>query len=475
MGVATFVGIQHLWFWLGRREDSVHLWMVGLCVGTLTYLAGFRLQMFSPIPGPAILGARLQWTGGTGLVVVLFGLVNRFIGRRSPPRALRPAVTFGAVYVFCVWFTDTVVRNEAALRDTLAGEHYWGVARGPIMFAFLPFLFTAAFYCLGHIARARHVDRLERSILLVAFSFYLLVGINEVLFALRLIRTMRLFPPAFALLAVAFSVLLGRRFNGLAGQNEALLAATRAQAAVLEAKNKELDSFVYTVSHDLKSPLVSIRGMVDIVHEDDAARLGDDGRHALDRIRANVDRMARLIADLLIFSRAGREGRPRQAVRLPDVVDAILDELGGTIREHGITVVRRDEATVWGIPSQLEQVFRNLIGNAVKFMGDTTAPAIEVRACGHGDMVECAVHDNGIGIDPAYHTKIFEMFQRLGDVPAEGTGVGLALVQKIVESNGGRIRVESAPGQGARFTFTWPGTGQDLPASPVAESAARAS
>jgi signal transduction histidine kinase len=111
---------------------------------------------------------------------------------------------------------------------------------------------------------------------------------------------------------------------------------------------------------------------------------------------------------------------------------------------------------VWGLRTQLEQVFRNLVGNAIKFVPATVTPVIDIDVVDRDDMVECAVRDNGIGIAPAHHTRVFEIFHRLHDAEVEGTGVGLALVKKIVESNAGQIWVESAKGHGATFRFTWP-------------------
>jgi signal transduction histidine kinase len=103
-------------------------------------------------------------------------------------------------------------------------------------------------------------------------------------------------------------------------------------------------------------------------------------------------------------------------------------------------------------------VFGNLIGNALKYLGDTDQPCVEIGAVDRGEHVECFVRDNGIGIDPEYHAKIFDVFERLKDVPVDGTGVGLAIVKKIVEAAGGQVRVASARGQGATFFFTWPKT-----------------
>jgi len=121
-----------------------------------------------------------------------------------------------------------------------------------------------------------------------------------------------------------------------------------------------------------------------------------------------------------------------------------------------IKVVCGELPTVWGIRTQVDQVLSNLVGNAVKYLGDTSEGRVEVGAIDRGTFVECYVRDNGIGIDPAYHERIFEVFQRLKDVNVDGTGVGLAIVKRIIQTHGGRIWVESAKGQGATFWFTWP-------------------
>jgi PAS domain S-box-containing protein len=235
-----------------------------------------------------------------------------------------------------------------------------------------------------------------------------------------------------------------------------LRRARETQLAELQAKNAELDSFVYTVSHDLKAPLVVVHGIAGVLAEDYGPRLDDDARHLLARLQANAEHMERLIEDLLALSRIGREAREPEAVSFDEVVDDFLAEMSSTIRARDIKVVRQGTAELWGVRSQIEQVMRNLLGNAVKYLGDTETPLIEVGARDAGSFVECHVKDNGIGIDPAYHGKVFEIFHRLQDVPAEGTGVGLAIVKKIVENAGGRIWIESVKGHGATFHFTWP-------------------
>ncbi len=226
--------------------------------------------------------------------------------------------------------------------------------------------------------------------------------------------------------------------------------------AALAARNAELDSFVYSVSHDLKAPLVTIQGMAGVLVEDFAPHLPPEGRHYVERIQANTQQMDHLILDLLTLSRIGREAHASERVHLAELIDEVVAGFAEPISARGIKVSQRDLGTLWGVRVQLEQVFSNLLGNAVKYLGDTPSPAIEIGSVERGAFVECYVTDNGIGIDPAYHDKVFEIFQRLKEVEAPGTGVGLAIVKKIVEGAGGRIWVESAPGQGATFRFTWP-------------------
>ena len=225
----------------------------------------------------------------------------------------------------------------------------------------------------------------------------------------------------------------------------------------LEAKNRELDTFVYTVSHDLKAPLVSLKGMADLLLQDYGGKLDQEGRHYLERLKGNTEQMERLILDLLALSRIGREGRAAEAVDLDEVVATLLTEWAEPIRSKEIKVVRSALPILWGIRPQIEQVMANLFSNAVKYIGNSPHPLIQIGTTnGAEGMVQCYVRDNGIGIDPLYHEKIFGLFHRLKETEAEGTGVGLAIVKKIVEGTGGKIWVESQKGQGTTFYFTWP-------------------
>jgi signal transduction histidine kinase len=230
----------------------------------------------------------------------------------------------------------------------------------------------------------------------------------------------------------------------------------REQADALRAKNEELDSFAYAVSHDLKAPLVSLQGMAGLLVEECGEQLGEDGRHYLSRIEGTVKQMETLIGDVLTLSRIGREGRPTEEVSLDDVVDVVLDRLAEPMRVRGMSVKRGTLGTVQAIRTQTEQVFANLIGNALKYIGDTPEPFVEIGTLARDGRIEYYVRDNGIGIAPEYHARIFETFQRLKDVEVEGSGIGLAIVKKIIDAAGGELRVESAVGEGSTFFFTWP-------------------
>jgi signal transduction histidine kinase len=190
---------------------------------------------------------------------------------------------------------------------------------------------------------------------------------------------------------------------------------------------------------------------------DEGERLSEGGRRVRTRIDANAKHMTQLIADLLALSQVDREARTPEAVPVQPVVETVLERLGDQIRQRGVEIDIQADTTVWGIRVHLEQVFANLVSNAVKYIGRTETPRVEIRAeDADGGFVEFSVRDNGIGIDPEHHARVFELFQRLRDVQAEGTGVGLALVKKMVDTAGGRIWVESTPGHGATFRFTWP-------------------
>jgi light-regulated signal transduction histidine kinase (bacteriophytochrome) len=224
----------------------------------------------------------------------------------------------------------------------------------------------------------------------------------------------------------------------------------------LQRRNAELDAFVYTCSHDLRTPLVAMQGMVGLIQEEYGSQLEGKGEHYLGRLQANALLLERLIADLQQVGLAGRDGRRPDVAELGEIVRRVVTAMSEVFQAKKIQVELGELHVVHGVGDHVEQVVRSLIENAISYMGDGPEPRIEIGSTLHDFHVECWVRDNGIGIDPAYHDKIFEMFQRLNDVDVDGRGIGLAIVKKIVEGVGGRVWVESARGQGATFRFTWP-------------------
>ena len=226
--------------------------------------------------------------------------------------------------------------------------------------------------------------------------------------------------------------------------------------ADLEAKNKELESFVYTVSHDLKAPLVSLNGFSSVLQKDYESQLGEEGKHYLERIQANVAHMEVLITSLLELSRIGQVVGSIEEIDVAALLREIRDALAVRLKEAGAEfVVQEPLPTVRADRGRIHQVFVNLIDNAVKFRSAERALRIEVGCRQESGFYRFHVADNGIGIAPQYHEQIFTPFRKLHP-EIEGVGIGLALVKKIVEHHGGRVWVESEAGKGSTFYFTIP-------------------
>ena len=227
----------------------------------------------------------------------------------------------------------------------------------------------------------------------------------------------------------------------------------------LEEKNAELERFTYTVSHDLKSPLITIRGFLGFL-EKDAASGNFDRLHAdIGRIADATTRMQRLLDELLSLSRVGRIANAPQEIAFDAIAREAVELVQGRIMARGVQVEIADNLpTVYGDHARLVEVMQNLVDNAVKFMGDQPEPRITIGALGadREGLPIFFVQDNGLGIDPSYHERVFGLFNKL-DAQSEGTGVGLALVKRIIEVHGGHIWVESdGIGHGTTFLFTLP-------------------
>ncbi|MCX6950767.1 MAG: PAS domain S-box protein [Verrucomicrobia bacterium] len=227
------------------------------------------------------------------------------------------------------------------------------------------------------------------------------------------------------------------------------------RTAELLAANKELESFSYTVSHDLRGPVRAIDGFSHAAMEDFGTLLPDEGRRYLRIIRESALRMGALIDDLLAFAQLGRQDLTKQAIDTADLVRTVLEELGSPWTEREVAV-RVDALPVsFGDPALVKQVWINLLSNALKYTGKRARAEIEIGSTRRGGVDTFFVRDNGSGFDLRYAGKLFGVFQRLHrDQDFEGTGVGLAIVHRIVLRHGGRVWADAAVDRGATFFFT---------------------
>ncbi|WP_052303285.1 ATP-binding protein [Deinococcus maricopensis] len=244
------------------------------------------------------------------------------------------------------------------------------------------------------------------------------------------------------------------RVSGVLGLRVDVTQRARVEAE-LARSNAELSRFAFVAAHDLQEPLRTIISFTELLERKHAADLSAGARRYLSFIVGGARRMKTLVDDLLAYSRVSADPPHLRPVPLSAAVTHALDALDAALHATAARVHVDALPDVLGDEGQLAQVFQNLIGNAVKFRRDGTSPEVRIHADRTGEMWHVRVHDNGIGMDPAYLERIFVMFQRLhAKSQYEGTGLGLAICQKIIEAHGGRIWADSAPGQGSTFHFT---------------------
>ena len=258
------------------------------------------------------------------------------------------------------------------------------------------------------------------------------------------------------LASAALAVENARLYREAQQANELLEQRVAERTGQLRAANNELETFAYSVSHDLRAPLRGIDGFSQALLEEYTGRLDETGQHYIGRIRAGVQRMSDLIDDLLQLSRLTRHELQLRSVNLSAMAEAIIDELRREQPEREVRFVCAPEVVVQGDPHLLRVMLQNLLDNAWKFTGTREQAHIEfgVREEEDGERVYF-VRDNGVGFDMAYGDKLFGAFQRLHGVKDfPGTGIGLATVQRVVYRHGGRIWADAAVDKGASFMFT---------------------
>ena len=244
--------------------------------------------------------------------------------------------------------------------------------------------------------------------------------------------------------------------DSLQQSHDRLEKTVAVRTAKLATSNQDLEHFAYIASHDLRQPLRKIRMCTEYLAEDYGHCFDEQAQKYLGYIFSSTDRMYLLIDDLLTYSRVGRLEQNYIPVDLNTIIQETLDDLSVTIAEKEATIHYHNLPTIKANPREMRQLFQNLLDNALKFTSDRS-PEINIQVTRQENNWLFSIQDNGIGIEPQYSDKIFQMFQRLHHSSEyEGTGIGLAICQKVVTSHGGTIWVESQLGEGATFYFTLP-------------------
>jgi signal transduction histidine kinase len=239
------------------------------------------------------------------------------------------------------------------------------------------------------------------------------------------------------------------------------MRALEASERELKRSNEELQHFAHVASHDLQEPLRKITAFGDLLAQELEGQISDRARDYLERMVSGAHRMQRLINDVLALARVGSSCHPMRPVALQDVVRRVLEDMSAEIALSHATIEVEELPVVVADETQMYQLFQNLLGNALKFRAPGASPRVALRAQVHRESVTIEVIDHGIGIDPAHHERIFQLFQRLHTRDEyAGTGLGLALCQRIVRRHNGDLRVSSALDEGSRFIVRLPYSGR---------------
>ncbi len=401
------------------------------------------------------------WHGGFPLLVGAYALLKDEGREVTQPTRHASVVILSAgaaVLAAVCGFTTLATLGQHALPAIMQGNRYT-----PAMITVVSSVWVLSLLALGMLWRRRPHSVLDVWLLVVMSAWLFDIALSAVLNAGRFdlgFYAGRI----YGLLAASFVLLVlliehGRLYVRLASahaseRRERQLVQLR--TAELTAVNKDLEAFSYSVSHDLRAPLRAVQGYVTILEEDFGERLEAEARRLLGVIQDRTRRMEQLIDDLLVFARLGRQRLAVTPVHLDDLVQQTLDDLRSTWAGRQIAFTVGQLGTVLADPALLKQVLANLLGNAIKFTRTRNPAAVEVGCRADADRPTVYyVRDNGAGFDMRQANKLFGVFQRLHSVSEyEGTGVGLAIVQRVIERHGGQVWAESTPGDGATFYFT---------------------
>jgi PAS domain S-box-containing protein len=239
--------------------------------------------------------------------------------------------------------------------------------------------------------------------------------------------------------------------------NAVLEERVKERTAELDSINKELESFAYSISHDLKAPLRAISSFAQILQEDHTGNLNSEGQNLIATIIVSVRRMDELIRDILSLSRVGRKEITYKLIEMNELVQVVYHELTDEVQQGKIHLLVQDLPGAYCDSVLIKQVWINLISNAIKYSSKKESPVIEIFGKEEGNMIVYTIRDNGAGFNPKYKDKLFTLFQRLHNSREfEGSGAGLAIVKRIVQRFGGDVYAVGNPGKGASFTFSLP-------------------
>jgi signal transduction histidine kinase len=274
------------------------------------------------------------------------------------------------------------------------------------------------------------------------------------------VRAIKLGEDELGLLTDAFNHMLTQiqeQNKALSEFNQKLEQKVTERTGELEAANKELEAFSYSVSHDLRAPLRAIHGYMNIFGEDYSDHMDDEAKRLTRNVLANAKKMGQLIDDLLAFSRLGRKELTKSLVPMKYIVSTTWEELSRMEGKRKLEFILKDLPETYADSITIKHVWSNLISNALKYSGNKEKAIIEVGSEEKEEFIIYYIKDNGVGFNMNYYDKLFGVFQRLHSANEfEGTGVGLAIVQRIITKHGGKIWAEAKPNEGATFYFSLP-------------------